>query len=72
MESPLDPGNEVPCPFCSKAIQVVDVLWTCPCCQTLNREWSFFSSCEMCAFSPYYFECPRCSSAVTIGHPALR
>jgi hypothetical protein len=57
---PFDPTKEAPCPFCGRAIPVMDAPWTCPCCGTLNREWNLLASCETCAFGPYYFTCPHC------------
>ncbi len=62
MAEPLDPAKEVPCPFCSKAIPVIDVPWTCPSCGTTDKEWSLFASCAACAFAPYYFVCPCCGA----------
>ena len=49
-----------PCPLCGRRIKVSDTEWTCPVCNSVNRQWNHMMNCEWCHFGPRFLECPFC------------
>jgi len=52
--------NQASCPLCNKPINIHDMDWKCPACETLNEHRMYMANCEWCRFAPHFLNCPHC------------
>ena len=54
------PPMAAPCPLCGVGIDIANVSWECPACETINANCNILSNCKRCKFSPRLMDCSSC------------